>query len=51
MTDKELKEAARREQNWYMREWKKRNPEKTKRYREQYWERRALRSLGLTVGN
>ena len=49
MTDKELRELARREQNRYMREWKKKNPEKMRQYREQYWARRALRSAGLPV--
>ena len=52
-------EQARRTRNeyqkHYMREWRKRNPEKIKRYNESYWERQAEqplkdRGIGRVVG-
>ena len=36
---KEAKEAK----NKYFREWRKRNPEKVREYKERYWENRAKR--------
>lgn len=38
MTDKEL---AREAKNRYLREWRKRNPEKVKAAEERYWARKA----------
>lgn len=38
-------EAARKARAAYMREYRKRNPEKTREINERYWERRATREL------
>ena len=32
-------------QKYYMREWRKRNPDKVRRYNESYWERQAEQPL------
>lgn len=36
-----LSEAAREKRNAYQREWRKKNPDKVKKYEEQKWERAA----------
>ena len=36
-----LSEAAKRAKAAYLREWKRRNPEKQRQYVEAYWERKA----------
>lgn len=43
MTDAELKELARQEQNKYHREWRAKNRDKVKATNERYWQRRAAR--------
>ena len=36
-----LSEAARKAKAAYLREWKRRNPDKQRQYVETYWERKA----------
>lgn len=36
--------AAKKERAKYMREWRKKNPEKARKYEEKKWERRAERA-------
>ena len=36
-----MKDKAREERNAYMREWRKKNKDKTKKYQERYWERKV----------
>lgn len=36
-----LSEEARKARNKYMREWKKKNPDKVRRYNERMWEKKA----------
>ncbi|WP_283696753.1 hypothetical protein [Clostridium perfringens] len=36
-----LDEKAREKRNLYLREWRKKNKDKVKKYNESYWERRA----------
>lgn len=43
MTDAEIKELARQEQNRYHREWNLKNREKRREINRRYWERRAIR--------
>ena len=45
LTDKEIQELAREKQREYLREWRKKNPDKVKEYNQRYWRRRALREL------
>lgn len=45
ISDKELKELARKKRNEYMRSWKRKNPDKVKEYQNNYWERQALKDL------
>ena len=45
LTDEQIKELAREKQREYLREWRKRNPDKVREYNERYWRRRALREL------
>jgi Tfp pilus assembly protein PilO len=40
-----MNEEARRLRNEYMREYRKKNPEKVKRIQERYWENRAVKEL------
>ena len=44
-TDEQLEELAREIQREYLREWRKKNPDKVKEYNQRYWRRRALREL------
>ena len=46
MTDEELKEKSRQERNAYFREYRRKHPEQTRRIRERYWEKRALKREG-----
>ena len=36
-----MNDKAREERNAYMREWRKKNKEKVKKYQENYWKRKA----------
>jgi len=36
-----MSEAARKAQREYMREWRRKNPEKVRRNQESYWERKV----------
>lgn len=45
MTEKEMDELVRAEQNRYAREWRKKNPEKVAANKRRYWERKALERL------
>ena len=45
LSDKELKELARKKRNEYMQNWRKNNPDKIKKHQETYWERVALKEL------
>ena len=36
-----MTQEARSAYNQYMREWRKKNPEKSRAYKEKFWERRA----------
>lgn len=38
----ELSEAARQARNKYSREYRRKNPDKIKRYNDNYWERKAM---------
>jgi hypothetical protein len=41
MTKIELSDEAREAKNKYLREYRRRNPEKVKRYAAEHWERKA----------
>ena len=41
--DEKMSEAARKAQNEYLREWRKRNPDKARAINRRYWQRRAER--------
>ena len=45
LTDEQLEELAREKQREYLREWRKKNPDKVKEYNQRYWRRRALREV------
>ena len=45
LSDKELKELARKKRNEYMQNWRKNNPDKIKKHQETYWEKVALKEL------
>lgn len=36
-----MSDKAREERNAYMREWRKRNPDKVKEHQDRYWEKKA----------
>ena len=38
---KDLSQEAKEARNAYYREWRKKNPEKMKRYQEKYWKKKA----------
>ena len=42
MSDK-MDSAVRKARSAYQREWRKKNPTKTKEYTNRYWEKRAMR--------
>lgn len=46
MTQEEIDRYRRTEQARYMRDWRKRNPEKQKAYRARYWEKKAKEAAG-----
>lgn len=39
-----MSDAARKARAAYQREWNKKNPDKVKRYRDNYWERMAAKA-------
>lgn len=41
MTERQIKKAIADERNAYMREWRKKNPDKVKEANKRYWRRRA----------
>ena len=41
MTPEEKKQIAREENNRYLREWRRKNPEKNKEYITRYWNNKA----------
>ena len=45
LEDLSLLEKARQERNKYMREYRKRNPEKTKEINQRYWIKKAKKAL------
>jgi len=45
LTDKEIQELAREKQREYLREWRKKNPDKVKEYNKRYWRKKALEML------
>ena len=45
LTDKEIQELAREKQREYLREWRKKNPDKVKEYNQRYWRKKALEML------
>lgn len=45
LTDKEIQELAREKQREYLREWRKRNPDKVREYNKRYWKKKALEML------
>jgi len=45
LTNEQLEELAREKQREYLREWRKKNPDKVKEYNQRYWRRRAIREL------
>ncbi|MDH5085199.1 hypothetical protein [Clostridium perfringens] len=40
-----MDEKAREERNAYLREWRKRNKDKVKKYNNNYWERKANKKI------
>lgn len=42
MTDKELKDLARKERNRYHREWRAKNKDRVKAINTRYWAKKAL---------
>ena len=50
MTEKQLEELAKQKRNEYMRENRKKNPEKIKQYQDSYWKRRAIKELKQQQG-
>jgi len=45
LTDKEIQKLARQKQREYLREWRRNNPDKVRKYNKSYWRRRAIREL------
>ena len=41
MSEKELHELVKAEQNRYAREWRAKNPDKVRAFNRRYWEKRA----------
>ena len=44
-TEEELQAAIRAEKNEYVKEWKRRNPERAREINKRYWEKRARARL------
>ena len=51
LINEQLEELAREKQREYLREWRKKNPDKVKEYNQRYWRRRAIRELKENKGN
>ena len=49
--NEDMKTAIKKARSEYQREWRKRNPEKTKEYINRYWEKRVLREQQNKGGN
>ena len=45
LINEQLEELAREKQREYLREWRKRNPDKVKEYNKRYWRKKALEML------
>ena len=45
LTDEQLEELAREKQREYQREWRKKNPDKVRKYNKRYWMKKALEML------
>ena len=45
LTDEQLEELAREKQREYLREWRKKNPDKVREYNKRYWKKKALEML------
>lgn len=48
ISEEELTELARQKRNEYQRDWKRKNPEKVKQYKENYWKNQVLKDLEVT---
>ncbi len=44
-----MDDAARQARNRYVREWRKKNPDKEKRARERYWAKKAKQAADLNM--
>ena len=52
MTEKQIKQAMAEERNAYMREWRKKNPDKVRESNSRYWRRRVEKKLeAANAGN
>ena len=45
MTPKELEGLAIEKRREYFKQWRAKNPDKTRKHRESYWKRKALKEL------
>lgn len=45
LTEKQIKQAMAEERNAYMREWRKKNPDKVRESNSRYWRRRVEKKL------
>lgn len=45
LVNEQLEELAREIQREYLREWRKRNPDKVREYNKRYWRKKALEML------
>ena len=45
LTDEQLEVLAREKQREYLREWRKKNPDKVREYNKRYWKKKALEML------
>lgn len=45
LINEQLEELAREIQREYLREWRKRNPDKVREYNKRYWRKKALEML------
>ncbi|WGX77360.1 hypothetical protein QJS64_05035 [Paraclostridium bifermentans] len=44
-----MNDKAREERNAYLREWRKKNKDKIKKYNKRYWERKASKEKGREI--
>ena len=51
LTDEQIQELAKELQREYLREWRRNNPDKVRKYNQSYWRRRAIRELKENKGN